>query len=136
VRIFFRYFFRAVHYTIGPLLLLWEKLATPAGVQRPGEVQQAVDASTRNLVLYQFLMCPFCVTVRRTIKRLSLNIETRDALRDMTSRPQLLQGGGHLQVPCLRITDEQGNVTWMYESHAIINYLQAAYAGTPGIDHA
>jgi len=117
-----------VHYTIGPLLLLWEKLATPAGIQRPEEVQQAVDASTRKLVLYQFLMCPFCVTVRRTIKRLSLNIETRDALRDMASRTQLLQGGGQLQVPCLRITDEQGNVTWMYESHAIINYLQAAYA--------
>ena len=114
MRIIFRYFFRAVHYTIGPLILLWDKLATPAGVQRPGEVQQRVDASTRNLVLYQFLMCPFCVTVRRTIKRLSLNIETRDALRDMDSRAQLLQGGGQVQVPCLRITDQQGNVTWMY----------------------
>jgi glutaredoxin len=135
VRIVFRYFFRAIHYTIGPLLLLWEKLATPA-IQRPAKVQQAVDASTRNLVLYQFLMCPFCVTVRRTIKRLSLNIETRDALRDMASRSQLLQDGGQLQVPCLRITDEQGNITWMYESHAIINYLQAAYASTPGNDRA
>jgi len=128
VRLFFRYFFKAVHFTIGPLLLLWEKLATPAGIQRPDQVQQAVDASSRNLVLYQFLMCPFCVTVRRSIKRLSLNIETRDALRDIESRAQLLQGGGQLQVPCLRITDEQGNVTWMYESRAIINYLQAAYA--------
>lgn len=128
MRLFFRYFFRTVHYTIGPLLLLWEKLATPAAVQRPDQVQQAVDASSRNLVLYQFLMCPFCVMVRRAIKGLSLNIETRDALRDMESRAQLLQGGGQLQVPCLRITDEQGNVTWMYESRAIINYLQAAYA--------
>jgi len=128
VRLFFRYFFKAVHFTIGPLLLLWEKLATPAGIQRPDQVQQAVDASSRNLVLYQFLMCPFCVTVRRSIKRLSLNIETRDALRDIESRAQLLQGGGQLQVPCLRITDEQGNVTWMYESRVIINYLQEAYA--------
>jgi len=128
LRIIFRYFFRAIHYTIGPLILLWDKLATPVGVQRPGEVQQQVDSSTRNLVLYQFLMCPFCVTVRRTIKRLSLNIETRDALRDMDSRSQLLQGGGQLQVPCLRITDEQGDVTWMYESRAIVSYLQAEYA--------
>ena len=134
MRIIVRYVFRAIHYTVGPLLLLWEKLATPAGVQRPTEVQQQVDASTRSLVLYQFLMCPFCVTVRRSIKRLSLNIETRDALRDMASRSQLLQGGGQVQVPCLRITDAQGNDTWMYESRAIISYLQAEYADTHGND--
>jgi glutaredoxin len=136
MRIIFRYFFKAVHYTVGPLLLLWEKLATPAGIERPAEVQQQVDASTRSLVLYQFLMCPFCVTVRRTIKRLSLNIETRDAMRDMTSRQQLMQGGGQLQVPCLRITDEQGNVTWMYESLAIVSYLQAEYATSPRDERA
>lgn len=135
MKIIFRYFFRAVHYTAGPLLLLWEKLATPAGMKRPVELQQQVDASTRSLVLYQFLMCPFCVTVRRTIKALSLNIETRDALRDMNSRQQLLQGGGRLQVPCLRVTDAQGNVTWMYESRAIVSYLQALYATTSGGKH-
>jgi glutaredoxin len=129
-----RYIFRAIHYTIGPPLLLWERLTTPLGVRRPAEVQHQVDASTRSLVLYQFLMCPFCVSVRRAIKRLSLNIETRDALRDMASRSQLLQGGGQVQVPCLRITDAQGNVTWMYESRAIISYLQAAYADTTASD--
>jgi len=134
VKIIFKYFFKAIHYTIGPLILLWEKLNTPAGIQRPRELQQQVDASTRSLVLYQFLMCPFCVTVRRAIKRLSLNIETRDAMRDTASRAQLLQGGGQLQVPCLRITDEQGNVTWMYESRTIVSYLQAMYATTPGND--
>jgi len=132
MRSIFRYFFRAVHYTVGPLLLLWEKLATPAGMKRPAEVQQQVDASTRSLVLYQFLMCPFCITVRRAIKRLSLNIETRDAMRDTASRQQLLQGGGQVQVPCLRITDEQGNDTWMYESRAIVRYLQAVYASPSG----
>jgi glutaredoxin len=132
MRNIFRYFFRAVHYTVGPLLLLWEKLAAPAGMKRPAEVQQQVDASTRSLVLYQFLMCPFCITVRRAIKRLSLNIETRDALRDTASRQQLLQGGGQVQVPCLRITDEHGNDTWMYESRAIVSYLQAVYASPSG----
>jgi glutathione S-transferase len=55
-------------------------------------------------------------------------------MRDTTSRAQLLQGGGQLQVPCLRITDEQGNVTWMYESQVIVNYLQAVYATTPADD--
>lgn len=136
MKIVFKYFFKTIHYTIGPLILLWEKLNTPTGIQRPQGVQQQVDASTRSLVLYQFLMCPFCVTVRRAIKRLSLDIETRDAMRDMASRTQLLQDGGRLQVPCLRITDEQGNVTWMYESHTIVSYLQAVYATSPGDDRA
>jgi len=134
VSVIFRYVFKTVHYTIGPLLLLWEKLAIPARVRRPEEVQQQVDASTRRLVLYQFLMCPFCVTVRRTIRRLSLTIETRDALRDVSSRAQLLEDGGKIQVPCLRITDAQGNDTWIYESRTIIDYLHTEYANTPGID--
>ena len=95
---------------------------------RTAEAQQQVDASTRNLVLYQFKMCPYSVKARRAIKRLSLNIETRDALRDPSSREELLQGGGKIKVPCLRITDEQGETTWMYESDVIIDYLQNLYA--------
>ena len=95
---------------------------------RPAEAQQQVDASTKNLVLYQFRMCPYSVKVRRAVKRLSLNIETRDAMREPSSREELLQGGGEIKVPCLRITDEQGEMRWMYESNDIIDYLEAQYA--------
>lgn len=128
MRLLFKYFFRAIHYIVGPVILLWDWLSAPRGIVRPAAEQQRVDARTRNLVLYQFLMCPFCVSVRRTIKRLSLKIETRDALRDPSSREQLLASGGKIQVPCLRITDAQGNVTWMYESEDIIQYLQREFA--------
>lgn len=128
MRFVFRYLFKAIHYTIGPFILLWDWMFTPQGVERPAAAQQQVDAQTRQLVLYQFLMCPFCVSVRRAIKRLSLNIETRDALRDPASREQLLTSGGKVQVPCLKITDDQGKVTWLYESRKIIQYLQQEFA--------
>ncbi len=128
MRLFFKYFFRTVHFIIGPIILLWDALTTPKGVVRATETQVQIDASTRNLVLYHFRMCPFSVKVRRAVKRLSLNIETRDALREESSRDELLQGGGEIKVPCLRITDDQGKTAWMYESNHIIDYLQAHYA--------
>lgn len=128
MKLVIRYFFKLVHAVVGPLLLLVDRLTAPAPLQRSVAEQQAIDAHTRNLVLYQYLMCPFCVSVRRTIRRLSLNIETRDVLRDMDSRAQLMEGGGQLQVPCLRISNEHGETTWLYESQAIADYLQARYA--------
>ncbi len=128
MRLFFKYFFKAAHYIIGPIILLWDWLTSPRGVVRSTDAQQQIDADTRKLVLYQFKMCPFSVIVRRAIKRLSLRIETRDALREESSREQLLKGGGQIKVPCLRITDDQGNNTWMYESSDIIQYLQQRFA--------
>jgi glutaredoxin len=128
MRLLFKYFFKTIHYIVGPVILLWDWLFPPQGIARPAAEQLQVDSRTRNLVLYQFLMCPFCVSVRRAIKRLSLDIETRDALRDPSSRKQLLANGGKIQVPCLKISDAQGNVTWMYESRDIIQYLQQEFA--------
>jgi len=120
---FFRIFFKTVHAVLGPVLLLLDKLTTPRGIVREAHEQQRVDQRTRNLVLYQFQTCPFCIKVRRAMKRLSLNIETRDAQKDPVSREQLLQGGGKIKVPCLKITSDDGTVRWLYESDDIVEYL-------------
>ena len=128
MRLFFKYFFKTAQYIIGPIILLWDKLFPPRSMVRTQEEQQQADASSNELVLYQFKMCPFCVKARRAIKRLSLNIETRDALREESSREELLAGGGQIKVPCLRIADDAGNTTWMYESSDIITYLQGRFA--------
>lgn len=120
-------FFKTLRLVLGPLLLLWEKLTTPKGIVRPVEEQQRIDQQCRNLALYQFKTCPFCMKVRREIHRLSLNIELRDAKNDPNNRQALLQGGGEVKVPCLKITDEQGNNQWMYESADIIQYLQQRF---------
>ncbi len=123
-----RTFFRTLRLVLSPFMLLGEKLSTPKGMERPAETQQRIDQECRSLVLYQFKACPFCMKVRKEISRLSLNIELRDAQHDPEHREALLQGGGKIQTPCLKITDEQGNSQWMYESGDIIQYLQQRFS--------
>jgi glutaredoxin len=123
-----RIFFRTLRIVLIPFMLLWELLTTPKGIVRTPGDQQMVDEQTRHMVLYQFKTCPFCIKVRREIRRLSLNIEMRDAQHDQQNRAALLQGGGSVQVPCLKITDAQGNSRWLYESSAINAYLHEHFA--------
>lgn len=125
-----RYLFRLLRAVLGPILLLVERLTTPRGIARDAAAQQHVDEQTRSLVLYQFLTCPFCIKTRRAIRRLSLNIETRDALHHAPSRQQLLKCGGRLMVPCLRIRRDDGSMQWLYESDDIIRYLEERFAGS------
>lgn len=119
-----RLFFRTLRRIIGPIMLLIDKLTTPKGVSRPPEAQQELDQATQQMALYQFKTCPFCMKVRREIKRLSLNIELRDAQHDTQHREQLLQGGGQVKVPCLRIQQDGGEDNWVYESNDVIHYLR------------
>lgn len=123
-----RYFFKALRAVLAPFILLFDKLTTPRGMHRAPEQQQQVDAATRQLALYQFRSCPFCIKVRRAAKRLSLDIEQRDALRDPSHRTALLEGGGEIKVPCLRITEDNGQSRWLYESDDIIRYLNTRFA--------
>ncbi len=121
-------FFRGVRIALHPVMLLWEVLTTPKGLVRSVEKQQWVDQQCLQLALYQFKTCPFCIKVRREIKRLSLTIELHDAQHNHQTRAELLQGGGKAQVPCLQIKDAQGRVQWMYESAEIVGYLQQRFA--------
>lgn len=124
MKILIRYFFKTVRIILGPILLLWEKVTTPKGMARSPDAQARLDAITRNLTLYQYKTCPFCMKVRRAIARLSLQIDKRDAQHDAASRSELEQQGGQIKVPCLRVTDAEGRHAWLYESGAIIRYLE------------
>lgn len=123
MRILIRLFFKLVRAIVGPILLLWEWITAPKGMQRPAAEQQRVDEATRHLVLYQFRTCPFCIKTRQALRRLSLSIELRDAQNNPQHRQALLEGGGEIKVPCLKISDDDGQVTWMYESEHIIGWL-------------
>lgn len=109
-------------------MLFVDKITTPKGIKREEEAQQKIDQEVTKLALYQFKTCPFCIKVRRHNKRLSLNIETRDAQHNQTYREELLKKGGHIKVPCLKIIDDNGNDSWMYESDKIMQYLQERFA--------
>ena len=116
---------------LGALILFCNWVFTPRGIKRDAELQATVDTQSSKLALYQYKACPFCVKVRRVMKRQSLTIETRDVKRSEQARQELLAGGGDLKVPCLRIEKEQGQVEWMYESSAIINYLEGRFVVNP-----
>jgi glutaredoxin len=122
-----RGFFRALRRILSPFMILAEALSTPKGIEREPEAQQAVDEACRNLRLYQFRSCPFCIKVRREMKRLSLNIAQCDALHDANCRHELQQGGGEIKVPCLRITEADGTVRWLYESDDINAWLRERF---------
>jgi glutathione S-transferase len=108
-------------------MYLFEFVTTPKGMVRIDAEQQKVNEECRNLALYQFKTCPFCIKVRREITRLSLPIELRDAQKNPQHRAELTQGGGQIKVPCLQIRDGKGSVQWMYESAAIIQYLHQRF---------
>jgi len=122
-----RLFFRAVRLVLTPFLLLGNWLTQPKGIVRPAAEQAAVDARTRSLALYHFPTCPFCLKARRVIRRLSLDIELRNAHADPTHRAALIASGGKFQVPCLLITAGDGQQTWLYESDAINAWLKREF---------
>ena len=123
-----RMFFRTLRLALMPFMLLWAKLAMPKGMVRSAEAQQQIDLECGQLALYHFKACPFCIKVRHEMGRLSLPVTLRDAQHESEHRDALLQSGGKIQTPCLRITDVQGQVQWMYESGDIIKYLQQRFA--------
>ena len=120
--------FKIVRAITKPLILMAEKMFRPSPVIREPMVQQSIDRETANMALYEYRACPFCMITRRALYRLSLRIELRDALNNKQYRQELLEQGGKNQVPCLRITNDNGADTWMYESADIISFLEDKYA--------
>lgn len=99
---------------------------SPTGIKRSEEAQAKVDAQAKHYALYQFAACPFCVKVRRAMKRQSVPIALRDAKNNAQHRLELEQGGGKVKVPCLRI-EENGQTRWMYESSDIVAYIEKTF---------
>ena len=134
MRFIVRSFFRLVSRILAPVMILGEWLLMPKGIQRADHEQARVDSQTRALTLYQFRTCPFCIKVRLAVRRMSLNLSTRDVLHDPDAREELRRGGGEVKVPCLRISPTEGADTWLYESDDIIAYLESRFAGPQAVE--
>jgi len=122
------FIFKPVRWILAQIIIFIDWVTRPAPMQRPDDVQQEVDRKTQNMALYQFRQCPFCVRTRRQIRRLGLNIEQRDARNDPQWNQELVNEGGKYQVPCLKISDADGSVKWIYESKKINQYLDDRFA--------
>nr|WP_256669099.1 glutathione S-transferase N-terminal domain-containing protein [Pseudomonas sp. C2B4] len=109
------------------MIIFIDFLTRPGKKQRPAAAQAQVEAAAKGLTLYQFHACPFCVKTRRTLRRLNVPVTLRDAKNSEQDRQTLLEQGGKIKVPCLRI-EEDGKTTWMYESKVIIDYLDKRFA--------
>jgi len=118
---------KALRVGLGQVIVAGDLLSRPRKRQRSAGDQAQVDRAAQGLALYQFHACPFCVKTRRALHKLNLPVPLRDAKNDPTHRQTLLEQGGKIKVPCLRI-EENGQVTWMYESNAIIDYLNTRFA--------
>ena len=123
-----RTFFRTLRIVLGPVMLLKERLTQPAGVQRAPAEQAAVNQACQSLALYQFSTCPFCIKVRQEMRRLSLPIDKRDAQHHADNRNELMQGSGATKVPCLKITEADGQTRWLQDSTEIVAYLRGRFA--------
>ena len=116
-----------IRFILGKLILFFDWAFPPRSLRRDPAQQALIDGQTADLILYQYKACPFCVTVRRAMKRQGLKIETRDVKRSDGAREELLAGGGDLKVPCLRVGDGRGEAQWMYESREIVGYLEGRF---------
>ncbi len=113
-----------IRWPIGRLILLINFIFSPSSPKRTQSEQEKVNTKTQNLSLYQLPSCPFCVKVRRTMKREGLNIELRNINQKNNFREELIREGGKRTVPCLRIEKPDGEVQWLYESKDVVVHLQ------------
>jgi glutaredoxin len=118
---------KALRVGLGQLIVLGDAVSRPRPQRRSAQGQAQVEKEASRLSLYQFHSCPFCVKTRRTLHRLNVPMTLHDAKKDPVQRERLRVGGGKVKVPCLLI-QEEGESRWLYESKAIIAYLEQRFA--------
>jgi glutaredoxin len=111
---------------LGGIIAAIDFITRGSKLKRTAEAQQQVEAELEKLSLFQFFACPFCIKTRRAMHKLNLPIVKRNASQGSPFRDELLQGGGKVQTPCLRI-EQDGAVQWLYDSSEIITYLKKRF---------
>jgi glutaredoxin len=116
-------FMKPIRFVLGKIILGLDSVFVPKGVVRDPQLQAKVDADAKNLLMYELIECPFCVKVRRGMKRLNVQIERKNVSADPQAQAELMAGGKLDQVPCLKISDTE----WLYESDEILTYLDRRF---------
>ena len=113
---------KVIRWILGSLIILLDFIFSPKPILRDKTSQDLVNTITNRYKLYQYYACPFCVKVRRFLRKKSIYIEFIDA-KDEFHKKDLIQNGGILKVPCLRVETKKNQVKWIYESNEIINFI-------------
>lgn len=114
---------KIIRFILGRIILFLDWITSPKPLSISEEKRNEINSLTSNMVMYEFRACPFCVRVRRFMKKNNISIETKDARKNKEYASELINGGGKLQVPCLLIQKDSKNVEWLYESKDIIKFL-------------
>jgi len=115
----------AIRWILGSLILLLNWIFSPKSIIRDSALQEKIDQKFSGLTLFHYPACPFCVKVRRVIKKHNLSIKLVDPRGCNDKMQELMQGGGKLKVPCLKIQNDDMDISWMYESSSIISFLES-----------
>ncbi|REL30344.1 glutaredoxin family protein [Thalassotalea euphylliae] len=117
---------KLLRWLVGRIVILVNFLTQPKSPKLTTQRQQEIAELTKNLSLYHLPTCPFCVKVRRAMKREGIELPLMNIKdNNYAVREELINGGGKPTVPCLKITDAgEKKVEWLYESDDIIAYLQ------------
>lgn len=118
---------KLVRWFVGRLILFLNLITLPKPITRSKIEQIKVDKKTKYLTIYQFEACPFCIKVRRFIRKNSLKITLEDAKNNKISKSELVNEGGKHKVPCLRIEKINSKTKWLYESSEIIKFLKKEF---------
>jgi glutaredoxin len=114
---------KLIRVIVGFILIVLDKLTSPWPLKITDDERSSIQKKSQGLELFEFNACPFCIKVRRFMKKNNINVPLRDAKNDEHFRQELLNGGGRVKVPCLKISNA-GDVKWLYESNDIIAYFQ------------
>ena len=118
---------RLIRWILGRIILFINLITLPKPILRKKIEQDKIDKETKYLILYQFEACPFCVKVRRYIRKNNLQIILRDAKNNKLFKSELINEGGKHKVPCLKIKQLNSETKWLYESTEIIKFLNKKF---------
>ena len=112
-----------IRFILGRVILFLDWITSPKPIPASRERIEFIQEKVKDMEIYEFRACPFCVRVRRFMKKNNISIKTKDARRNVDFAQELIKGGGKLQVPCLKIGGDE--IKWMYESKDIIIFLNS-----------
>lgn len=111
-----------IRWLLGRIILTFNFIFSPSSPKLTDEQIKLLAEKTAHLSLYQLPSCPFCVKVRRAMKRQGIQLVLRN-INQNNYREELINQGGKRTVPCLRIEHDSDTTEWLYESSDIIKYL-------------
>lgn len=97
-------------------------------VKRNQEEQVSLARESRRIHLYFCKSCINSIKIKRQCESLGLRVIEKDVKRISDYCNELLNGGGELRVPCLRIEGSNGKkARWLYGNDSISEYLERRF---------